>query len=326
MSSNDDLVLGIDGGGSKTAAWIALCRADGDTAVIGRGSAGGSNPQAVGLKLALENLSQAVEAARKEACVSPGPLAAAVLGLAGSDRAEIQHPILQWAEQHGVARRFRVDHDALPVLAAGSAEAWGVALISGTGSFAFGRDRQGRTARAGGWGFLLGDEGSGYAIARAGLRAAFQAADGRGPATRLLDDLLSRLQCSQATDLVPAIYRFADDPGAVAALSPLVFEAAESGDEVAGWIVAVEGRDLAATAAAVARKLDFGNGPFPLAMAGGVLLGNRLLCETVHAGVAEHGLCVSPVVPVPHPVAGAVQLAARLRAQPDLMGPDTQLR
>jgi N-acetylglucosamine kinase-like BadF-type ATPase len=315
MLPNDDLVLGIDGGGSKTAAWIARCRADGETAVIGRGSAGGSNPQAVGLQPALENLSLAVEAARKEAGVSPGPLAAGVLGLAGSDRAEIRQPIVRWAEEHGVARRFRVDHDALPVLAAGSAEAWGVALIAGTGSFAFGQDRQGRTARAGGWGFLLGDEGSGYAIARAGLRAAFQAADGRGRATRLLDDLLLRLQCSQATDLVPAIYRFANDPGAVAALSPLVFAAAESGDEVAAWIIAVEGRELAAMVGAVATKLDFGAGPFPLAMAGGVLLGNRLLCETLQAGAAEHGLRVSPVVPVPHPVAGAVQLAARLRAE-----------
>ena len=315
MLPNDDLVLGIDGGGSKTVAWIARCQTDGETVVVGRGISGGSNALAMGLKPALESLSQAVEAARNEAKANPGPLAAAVVCLAGSDRAEIQQPILRWAEQHGVARRCRVDHDALPVLAAGSAEGWGVALISGTGSFAFGQDRRGRYARNGGWGFLLGDEGSGYAIARAGLRAAIRMADGCGPATRLLDDFLSRFRCTQAADLVPAIYRFAHDPGAVAAFSPLVFDAAESGDTMANSIVVEAGRDLAVMVATVAAKLDFGNGPFPLAITGGVLLGNRLLSETVQAGVAEHGLRVSPVVPVPDPVAGAVRLAARLRAQ-----------
>ncbi len=315
MLPNDDLVLGIDGGGSKTVAWIAQCRTNGETVVVGRGISGGSNPQAVGLQPALASLSQAVDAARSEAGASPGPLAAVVVGLAGSDRAEIQQPILRWVEQHGVARRCRVDHDALPVLAAGSAEGWGVALISGTGSFAFGQNRQGRTARAGGWGFLLGDEGSGYAIARSGLRAAFRMIDGRGPATRLLEGFLTRLRCPQATDLVPAIYHFANDPGAVAALSPVVFEAAESADAVARTILAQAGRDLASMVAAVAGKLGFGDRPFPLAMTGGVLLASRLLGESLQASLAEQGLRPSPVVPVPHPVAGAVQLAARLRAE-----------
>jgi N-acetylglucosamine kinase-like BadF-type ATPase len=269
----------------------------------------------MGLKPALESLSQAVEAARSEATANPGPLAAAVVCLAGSDRAEIQQPILRWAEQQGVARRVRVDHDALPVLAAGSAEGWGVALISGTGSFAFAQDRQGRSARNGGWGFLLGDEGSGYAIARAGLRAAVRMADGRGPCTRLLEDFLMRLRCRQAADLVPAIYRFAHDPGAVAALSPLVFEAAESADAVANSIVVRAGRELAAMVATVAARLEFSDRPFPLAMTGGVLLGNRLLAESLQSGLAEQGLAASPIVPVPHPVAGAVRLAAQLRAQ-----------
>ena len=95
-----------------------------------------------------------------------------------------------------MARSVRIVHDAVPILAAGSPEGWGVALISGTGSLAFGRDRQGRSCRAGGWGFLFGDEGSGYAIALAGLRAAAQAADGRAPATRLLEGFLERFQRS----------------------------------------------------------------------------------------------------------------------------------
>jgi N-acetylglucosamine kinase-like BadF-type ATPase len=315
MLPNDELVLGIDGGGTKTVAWIARCRTDGQLEIVGRGVSGGSNPQAVGLQAAVENLSQAVAVARSQAAVSPGPLAAAVVGLAGSDREDTRQAILRWAEENGVARRCRVDHDALPVLAAGSPDGWGVALISGTGSMAFGQDRQGRTARSGGWGFLLGDEGSGYAIARAGLRAAAQAADGRGPATRLLEGFLTRLQCRQPADLVPAIYRVASDPGSIAALSPVVFEAVESADAVAQAIVVQAGRDLASMIAVVAGKLGFGDRPFPLAMTGGVLLGNPLLCESLKASVAELGLRPAPIVAVPDPVAGAVQLAARLRAR-----------
>jgi N-acetylglucosamine kinase-like BadF-type ATPase len=314
MLPNDELVVGIDGGGSKTVAWIAQCRADGQVEIVGRGVSGGSNPQAVGLRAALESLSQAVAAARSQAGASPGPLAAAAVGLAGSDREDTREAVLRWAEEHGVARRCRVEHDALPVLAAGSPDSWGVALISGTGSFSYGQDRQGRTARAGGWGFLLGDEGSGYAIARAGLRAAAQAADGRGPATRLLEGFLTRLQCRQPADLVPAIYRIAGDPATIAALSPVVLEAAESADAVARTILARAGRDLASMVAAVAEKLDFGDQPFPLAMTGGVLLGSPRLCESLQSSMAEQGLRPAPIVAVPDPVAGAVQLAARLRA------------
>ncbi len=319
MLSCDDLVLGIDGGGTKTAAWIAWCRPDGEVTVVGRGEAGGSNPQAVGMSQALENLGLAIEAARGQVDANRDPLAAAVLGVAGSDRTEVRASLLRWAEERAVARQFRVEHDALPVLAAGSVELWGVALISGTGSFAFGRNTQGQTARAGGWGFLLGDEGSGYAIARAGLQAAFRASDGRGPPTRLLSDLLSRLQCAQPTDLVPHLYRFANEPASIAALAPWVFEAALAGDAVAEAIVATAGDELAAMVAAVAARLGFNKEPFPVAMAGGVLLGNPPLTEALHASLAARGLRVSTLTPVPQPVVGAVRLAAQLRAEGRLL-------
>ncbi len=313
MLPNDELVLGIDGGGSKTVAWIARCQAGDELTVVGRGVSGGSNPQAVGLKAAMASLSQAVEAARSQAGAGPGPLAAAFVGLAGSGRAEIQEPVLRWAEEHQVARCCRVDHDALSVLAAEPIAGWGVALISGTGSMAFGLDRQGRTARAGGWGFLLGDEGSGYAIARAGLRAAAQAADGRGSATRLLGAFLMRLECRQPADLISTVHRIVGDPGAVAALAPVVLEAAASADAVARAIVVQAGCDLAAMVAAVAEKLGFGGGPFPLAMTGGVLLADSLLRQSLKSSLAERDLHPEPVVPVPDPVAGALRLAAQLR-------------
>ncbi len=97
----------------------------------------------------------------------------------------------EWAARTQLAATVDVIEDAALLLAAGTPDGWGVAVVAGTGSMAFARAADGRTARAGGWGPLLGDEGSGYAIALAGLRAAARAADGRAPATPLTDRLLA---------------------------------------------------------------------------------------------------------------------------------------
>ena len=313
MLPANELVIGIDGGGSKTVAWIAQCREDDGFAVVGQGSAAGSNPQAVGMAAALEKLAEAVSAARGQAAVESGPVAAVVVGLAGSCGDDVQQVIGHWASSRQLAQRFRVVHDAIPVLAAGSPDGWGVALISGTGSFAFGQDHQGCSARAGGWGHILGDEGSGYAIAVAGLRAAARAADQRGPTTRLLDDFLARLRCSQPSDLISAIYGARGDAAAIARLSDVVFHAAIHAD--AQQIVADAATDLAGLVAAVATKLGFIGREFPLAWTGGVLLGNVPLADSLVGRLAKQGLQPWPVVAVPDPVAGAVRIAVKLRRE-----------
>src|SRR5207302_776208 len=97
--------------------------------------------------------------------------------------------------------------DAALLLAAGTPEGWGVAVVAGTGSMAFARAADGRTARAGGWGPLLGDEGSGYAIALAGLRAAARSADGRAQVTPLTDRLLAAYGLTRPQELIGAVYR-----------------------------------------------------------------------------------------------------------------------
>jgi len=161
----------------------------------------------------------------------------------------------------------------------------------------------------------VGDEGSGYAIARAGLRAAAQAADGRGPATRLLGGFLTRLECLQPADLISAVHRIVGDPRAIAALAPVVLEAAESADAAAKAIVVQAGCDLATMVAAVAEQLAFGDCPFPLAITGGVLLANPLLRQALESSLSERNLRPEPIVSVPDPVTGALRLAAQLRAE-----------
>ncbi len=306
---SDKLVLGIDGGATKTVAWLALRSGGGKPSVVGRGTAGSANPQAIGFDAALRNLDQAIAAAFEEAGVEPGPLAAAVLALAGWDRAQNRRVLHHWAQERRLAARFRSVHDALPVLVAGSPEGWGVALVSGTGSFAFGQTPEGRSVRAGGWGYLFGDEGSGYAIALAGLRAAAKSADGRAPATRLVDALLRRLDLREPPELIPAVYQFADDRARIASLADVVTQAADEGDAQARGILDEAAGELAAMVAAVAQNLGFSHGAFPLALTGGVLLGSERLRRALEARLTSVGCGPASVASVREPVAGAVRLA-----------------
>ncbi len=198
--------------------------------------------------------------------------------------------------------------DSPLLLAAGTADGWGVAVIAGTGSMAFGRTPDGRTARAGGWGYLLGDEGSGYALALAALRAVARMTDQRGPATRLCHSLLKHLALKQPQDLVTAVYGGGLNRPALAALAPLVLEAAEAGDEVASAIVQKGAEQLALAAAAVVQQLKL-TSPLPVALAGGLLLASETYRTRVLQGIEAVGINARPVMLVPEPAQGALHMA-----------------
>jgi N-acetylmuramic acid 6-phosphate etherase len=300
-----DLLLGVDGGGSRTVALLA--RLDG--VVIGRGEAGPSNPQAVGVEAALRAIDVAVGRAFTVAGRPRGEVAAACLGLAGVGRPDDERPIREWAERHRLASVVEVTSDVSLLLAAGTPDGWGVALVAGTGSIALARDRDGRTARAGGWGHLLDDAGSGYALALAGLRAVVRAADGRGPATALSERLLERLGLSRPQELVGAVYRGGLDRTALAALAPLVLDAAEAGDTVAADLVEQGASELALMTAAAARPLSLGGDPVPLALAGGLLLGSDGYRGQLLRALERVGFRADPVAQVHEPAKGALRRA-----------------
>ncbi|HUR54577.1 MAG TPA: N-acetylmuramic acid 6-phosphate etherase, partial [Gemmataceae bacterium] len=226
MSPNgsEELVIGIDGGGTGTIAILAA-RTHNGWRRLGRGEGGPSNRQTVGTEAALASLDAAVDAAFRDAGKTRRPVRAACLGLAGAGREADQAVVREWAARVALAADVRVIEDAALLLATESPDGWGVAVVAGTGSMAYARGSAGRTARAGGWGHLLGDEGSGYAIAIAGLRAAARSADGRAPATPLTDRLLAALGLTRPEELVAAVYRGGDRAG-LAALAPVVLEAA----------------------------------------------------------------------------------------------------
>jgi N-acetylglucosamine kinase-like BadF-type ATPase len=303
---NSELYLGIDGGGSHTVALLAAGTSEKWT-ILGRGTAGPSNLQAVGKERALAALDEAVNAAFHAAEMPRSSVAGACLGLAGADRADDQSVIREWAERVRLASRVGVTNDAAILLAAGTPQGWGLALIAGTGSIAFGQSADGRRARAGGWGYLLGDEGSAYALVIAGLQAVVRAADGRGPATRLMERFLKQLGLNQPQELIAAVYRSGRDRAALAALAPLVLEEAEK-DEVASAIVEQEARELARAGQAVLHQLRW-QGPVPLALAGGLLLGSEVYGQRVLQALAAFGVELGPITRVEEPAQGAVQLA-----------------
>ena len=202
MNRVGDLFLGVDGGGSKTSAWLAIGDPDGLPDVIGRGCSGASNCRSIGIDQATNSLRQAIDSAFQDAGRETTTVAAACLALAGADRSSDQRQIRLWAGRT-LADRLIVTNDGIPVLYAASPDGVGIALISGTGSFAVGRNAAGTVMRCGGWGSLIGDEGSGYQIALAGLQAAVRAADGRGMETKLLPALLEHFHIGDSHDLIP---------------------------------------------------------------------------------------------------------------------------
>lgn len=304
-------VLGVDGGGTKTEAWIARCEPAAEPDVIGRGKAGPSNPRAVGFETAMENLAAAVSAAWRDAGVEPVPASAAVLAISGSGHALMRERIIAWANQHGLAERTAVVHDADPVLAAGAAHGRGVALIVGTGSAAIAADGQGGRAVVGGWGYWFGDEGSAYWIGREALQSIARAADGLGPATALTDIVAKRLQTDNPRALISALEQTGNVRGAIAALASAVGEAANAGDAAATAIVQRATEELALMVECAAEKLNLG-ATFLLALTGGVACGSELLRDRLIAALAARSIAPASVEVVPHPAAGCVRLAFEL--------------
>lgn len=304
------LLLGIDGGGSKTLALIT----DLAGRALGWGLAGPSNYHAVGVAAAHGALDAAVAAALAEVtprlplALPASPFAALALGLAGIARPEDRPVIQAWAETRYPGVPTTLVHDAHLVLAAGTPDLWGLALICGTGSMAYGADPAGRSARAGGWGYLLGDEGSGYALGLAALRAVMRAADGRGPATALTPAILARWELLHPQELVRYVYRPEIGRTEIAALAALVDAAAVQGDPVAQALTAEAGRELALAVQAVARQLAF-TGATPCALAGSVLVKGQAVATAFHAAAVELGLQLEPLAPVAEPVWGAIRLA-----------------
>ena len=321
---NQPELLGIDGGGTATTAWLA----DAEGKVLGRGRAGPSNAKAVGAPAAAAALGKAIGSAFEDAGLEVAEVEVACLGLAGFDRPDDRRMLEEWAEGSKWARRLVLVNDGELVIAAGTPDGWGVGVIAGTGSIAVARAPDGRAARAGGWGHLIGDEGSAYGVALAGLRLVARRVDGR-EALRVLkpkrptnvnqpagggplgDRLCRALGVNDPREIVTAIYAGDYDRTRIASLAPVVVAAATDDPDVLGWVLEPAGFELGQAALAAARALDWSEPTLPLAMAGGFLLATPQVEEALLGYLRRFaGYNVVPAR-VEEPVRGAVVLARK---------------
>lgn len=298
------LIAGVDGGGSHTT--VALADPSGRELLRRSGGAGFVDPRAP--VAAGEAVAALLRAALDEAGV-PAPVEALCAGLAGAGNGAEREAVRRLLNDAGVARIVRVVSDGEAALEGALGAEPGILLVAGTGSVAFGRAEDGRVERCGGWGWLMGDEGSAVALARAALRAALRSEDGRGPATQLLPRILAVLGLAGPAELPAWAGRATKRE--IAALASLVTEIAVADDWVANGIVEAAAADLAQHAAALARRLGPWSGERSLVFHGG-LFRSELFTEHALSAVRAHapGFRVRP--PSADAVAGAVRLAAVL--------------
>ena len=244
------LVLGVDGGGSKTRAVVA----DAEGAVLGKGLAGPSNPLRVGVAVAAHAVREAADRACAAAGVRRIELIAAEVGLAGVRRADIRESMRAALAGLG-AKTVDVVTDSDIALYGATEGKPGVVIIAGTGSICCGVNARGRRACAGGWGPVAGDEGSGSWIARRALQAVARATDGRARRTSLVEAACEYFNVASPEDLSTAVYAPNVTNTRIAGFGGRVVEAARRRDAVAREIVEEAGRELALAAGAVIRKL-----------------------------------------------------------------------
>ncbi len=254
-------VIGIDAGGTKTAGLLA----DETGTVIRSARAGGANLRVHG-ELGVEKaLYQVIDALVGD---SATPIDAVCLGIAGVSTDAERAIVTGVLRRLGVRRGIRIENDALVALVAGAPDGVGVVLISGTGSIAYGVDANGKIGRSGGWGYLLGDEGSAFWLGHAAVRQGIRAADGRGPRTLLYERITGQLGLETMPDLVAWFYDQELSRTRVAQLARVVEEAANEGDEAAADLLDQAALHLARAAQSVDRQLDFAD-PYPLVLSGG---------------------------------------------------------
>jgi N-acetylglucosamine kinase-like BadF-type ATPase len=196
--------------------------------------------------------------------------AAICLGIAGVDRPDDSAVVRAIMKRIGYKARVLVVNDALVALEAGAPRQPGVVVISGTGSICYGRNAAGEAARSGGWGYVLGDEGSGYWIGRAALRAVLRQADKRGPSTALTAMLLEHFGVKQPQGLIHEVYHTNLKPAAIGALARSVQSAFAVGDEAAIGILRAAANELESSALSVARRLGMVGQAFTFILAGGI--------------------------------------------------------
>ena len=336
LSREPKLILAVDGGGSKTLCWIAtdlshLSHNVPTFEILGRGQSGPSNPRSVGFDQAFENLELAMRAAIQQGNDSTSSnkmpsIAVACLSLAGVGRSAEKQRVREWAEQRPWAHQIIVVDDVEPLRFAAryehqnrstsmthdDSEVWdrSITLVVGTGTIATGCDEHGNSARSDGWGYLLGDQGSGYSIGLSGLRSICQAHDQGVELSAFHRALLAHLKLEDPTQMISWIYQDVLPRPSIAELARIVLGFADK-DPIADALMNDAVEAMARNISNVASCLGFAHSDYALALSGGIVRHHPRLVDRLLLELSKRNLtpCLSHVVS--EPIHGAIVMASK---------------
>jgi len=309
-----DYFLGVDGGATDTTC--AVCTDEGIILGIGRGGPSNHILAPGGRERARSAIEMALRGALSSAGRDRAEFQAAQFGMTGINTGtEAARLFTDVAAEVVAARLVGIDNDAVVARAGALACRPGVVVIAGTGSVAFGEDPEGRQARAGGWGYLFGDEGSAFALGLGGVRAALRARDGTGPHTVLTERIPPAIGYSLG-EIPLAFYEGRLQRFQVAELAPVVTAAAEAGDPVSRPLVEDAAVALADLAAAVIRRLTWPGGALAVATVGGVFAAGPTLLQPIGRALTARAPGAVLVPPRFTPAVGALLLALRAAGIP----------
>jgi N-acetylglucosamine kinase-like BadF-type ATPase len=302
-------VIGVDGGGTKTLGIIT----DDKGNLLKSTKRDSSNYLQVGIDKARENLISMLDELASSQNINKNQIESVCLGLAGAGRQEDRDTITQALRSGGLTARLQIVPDFLIGLAAGTLSDPGIIIISGTGSVVFGVNKQRETKRAGGWGHILADEGAGYQFGHEALKAVMRAYDKRGPRTKLTKKVLTALNLKHQDNLVK--WSLSETGGlskpVVADLAPLVFEAYNEGDKVAGKIIDLACKGVAEAVKAAVKGLKMKDDNFKIVLTGGNFGHQPVYVEKLRPKLKKVAPNAEAVLPKYEPVIGAILLALK---------------
>jgi N-acetylglucosamine kinase-like BadF-type ATPase len=307
----DKFWLGVDGGGTNCRAVILGANDE----VLGEGHAEAANHIRVGMEAAINHVVQAVTEACRQAKIELPDVTAACVGLAGVSHPDHNRQMLSALKEALPISDITLETDARVALAGATGAKPGVVIIAGTGSIACGVNSRGRFARAGGWGPVMGDEGSGSYIGRRALESVMMSYDYRGEPTSMMEPILRHFGVMSPPELPPVIY---DDPDKamreIAQLSKIAVRAAEEGDKVASGILKDAAKELAVAAIAVIEQLRMERDEFQVACVGGVFEAGELILNPLREEIQAFAPRAEIAPPIDPPVIGAAKMARTMRS------------
>ena len=301
-----DYIIGIDGGGTKTVGMLTTDKGE----EVTKTQTGPSNYHVVGIEQTKSVLVEIIHKLTGNIDKTELDSIRFCLGMAGLGREDDRKIIGQLCDEIGIGKKRILTHDAHIALVGGTGKQQGVIVISGTGSIVYGIDQFGQEARAGGWGYLLGDEGSGYEIGIMGLQAVVRSADKREPPTELTGMMLNKLALNKPTDIIQWIHSASRDE--IAELSKVVFKAVEKGDKKAETIIDSAADELILAIETVVRMLNFSD-TFDVLLSGGNLIHQPILADKLSQWIERNIMGATATLPKHEPVYGAVLLARTLQ-------------